>query len=1351
MEGNMQRSPFFQRAPRVKKLVPYKEITIHKPDPMPQKPTFSVEQLLFTIFLALVSVGMYYFIGKRMSSGNNTYMFFMLASSVPMVLSALFPLYIHGKNKKQYKKDLALRETTYKGHLQNHIEELEDLRSQQGKVLHMIDPNPIECVKRVRERQSNLWERSPESEDFLHLRLGIGKVPLSVTIQAPQQQGYEQDPLIEQALQISSEYQSIQKAPVRLPLFKSKIVGIVGDKQERLNVQRLIALQIATHHSPDEVKMVSLFPQSEENQWNWMRWLPHTWDDERQVRFLANDKTQAEQLMEKIFSILNIRKIYKEGDGQKKLNLPIFALFLSAKDFVEEDPIYPLLLKDADTIGACTFLFANRKEELPMQCKQIIEVGQNVGKLIQTFSTGNENVEETDIDFIPDSFSLEDAERMARYMAPVKLKQSASESIPKVLTLFDMFKVKKIEELDIINRWEKHRYPDTFPVPIGVRAGGKEVVLNIHDKIEKKGHGPHGLMAGTTGSGKSEVIQSIIASLAATYHPHEMAFMLIDYKGGGMSNTFEGLPHVIATVTNLVDGNLIERAKVSLKAELVRRQKLFVEAGNIQHIDEYYKSSFKESHPLPHLFIVIDEFAQLKKEQPEFMDELISIAAIGRTLGVHLLLATQKPAGVVDDKIWSNSRFRICLRVQDEADSRDMLKIPNASKITVPGRGYLQVGSDEVLELFQSAYSGADYNPDNEEEMVDCDVYEVKLNGEKKQDKKKKVESSKPKQLQVFNDYLKEQAERAGIRPLQGPWLEPLPTELFLDELYDIENWTNANWEQSKKWLKPVVGKVDDIENQEQFPLELDLEEGHLAIYGQPGTGKTTLLQTVTLSLALTHTPADLQFYFIDFGRMLRDLIKLPHVGGIVQEEEQEKMSRLFRFLMQELMARKDLFSVAGAKTLASYRQSTGHSMPAIVVMIDGYLNFRNTFEEENALLEQLMREGASLGIYFVITANNVGDIFDRVRSNIPSALTFELAEPSDYYMAVGRPTSPPVNLPEGRGLVKGHIPPLMFQGALASKGETEAIRTSSLRALIEKIGHSWNGEPAKTIPELPTEIPLKQLLSTELTDGSSHSIPAGLEVDSLSRFELSLSDGPYFLVGGRVQGGKTTALNSMLLSMASQMAPDELQIYLIDIEPSRGGILSLRNLPHVKGFAMDEESAGRVLTEIREMVDTRKGNSFSLDDLDLDESEVTGSENPAVVLVIDDLDHFNNEILSLSFELKDHMEYILKHGRGKDFYGLFAGEANTLDRLYDDWFKEIKKSKAGFILGTTDSNSIDMLNIRVQHQDRDQELPAGEGFYSTNKFVKVKLALPFTDGVTPRDWTAEIKQRWAETSSILS
>ncbi|MDQ0243747.1 S-DNA-T family DNA segregation ATPase FtsK/SpoIIIE [Bacillus fengqiuensis] len=1344
--AGMEHSPYFQRAPRVKKAMPTKEVTIHRPQPQPQAPSMSVDQLILPIISTGISLGMFYYISTKMSSSSSsTYVLFMLASAIPMVLSFVYSIVSFFRQKRQYKREMQNREEVYQGHLQNHRNELDDLQQQQAKILSQINPSPIECVKRIRERRSSLWERTPESDDFLKIRIGLGEVPFPLHIQVPSEEAYEVDPLIEQAQQIEKDYRVTSNAPVQLPLFESKVVGIVGSREGIMNMVRLIVLQLVTHHSPNELKMASFYTEEGEEQWDWMRWLPHTWDDERQIRFMAKDQENATALFEQLFSTLNIRKIYKDAEEKQQQSVPIWTFFMSASQFAEEDPLVPLLLKEADTIGACTFLFADRKEALPMQCQLIVEVGEKQATLIHTVAKGKESFDHEEYVFTPDVFPLAEAEKMARLMAPIRLKQSSSEAIPKVVTLFDLFGVKKIEELNLSEKWNKNRYPTSLPVPIGFKAGKKEVILNIHDKIDKNGHGPHGLMAGTTGSGKSEVIQTVIASLAANYHPHDMAFMLIDYKGGGMSNTFEGLPHVIATITNLEDENIIERAKVSLKAELVRRQKLFNKAGNVQHIDEYYQSDYRAKAPLPHLFIVIDEFAQLKKEQPEFMDELISIAAIGRTLGVHLLLATQKPAGVVDDKIWSNSRFRICLRVQDDADSRDMLKIPNASRINVAGRGYLQVGSDEVLDLFQSAWSGAPYMEGEQQESIE--VFEVNLNGKKTAEKDEsslKEASSKRKQLDVFNEYVQKVAKDQGITSLQGPWREPLPNDLFLEELMPVKNWTAAEWNETKHWLQPIVGKVDDIQTQQQYALRINLQEGHLTVYGMPGTGKTTFVQTLALSLALTHAPKDLHLYIIDFGKMLKDFAPLPHVGAIIQEEEAEKMTRLFKFLLTELTRRKELFAEIGAKTLSSYRQSGGEHIPAIIVLLDGYLSFRNTFPDENEELELLLREGANMGMYFILTANKVMDIYEKIRSNIPSAISYELADSTDYYYAVGRLQKAPSHLPAGRAFAKGNIPPLMFQTALTSRGTTEAERTEALRQWIKMIKESWSGPKAASVPVLPEQISLKSLLMSEQSGDNQFAV--GLDTETLLPHYFSLNDGPNVLVSGRMEGGVTTSLNTMLLSMAYKLSPEELTVYLIDADPTPDGIMAYRKLPHVKDIGYDVQSIERILGTVQTAISIRTANTFFLDEQV--ESPVL-EEKPKIVVIIDNIEKLVG-LMSFDNLIQSSLEEILKNNKGKDCLVLIGGESGYLSNSYDSGVSEIKKISSGFLLGTTAHDDLQLFNIRLPHHEKDKELSEGEGFFYRRKHTRMKLAYPYMGHDTAEEWVRELQTKWSGSYSSL-
>jgi len=339
------------------------------------------------------------------------------------------------------------------------------------------------------------------------------------------------------------------------------------------------------------------------------------------------------------------------------------------------------------------------------------------------------------------------------------------------------------------------------------------------------------------------------------------------------------LPHLVGTITNL-GGNQTTRALVSIKSELKRRQTIFAQYG-VNHIDSYQKlyHSQKAKEPLPHLVIIADEFAELKSEQPDFMRELVSTARVGRSLGVHLILATQKPAGVVDDQIWSNARFRIS----------------DAANIKQPGRAYIQVGNDEIFELFQSAWSGAGYTPDASEEITTHnEISEVAINGYTRS--ASQIRKAEFTQLQAAVSHIANVAQKENIVRLKGPWLPPLPEKLYLESLLaDVKGcWDGEKWTKADSWLNPVVGLLDDPENQ-------------LIVYGSPGYGKTTFLQTLIMSLALNYSPSDVNIYILDFGvRTLGIFSGLPHVGGTVMVDEEEKLSKLFKFLIKESSPTKE-------------------------------------------------------------------------------------------------------------------------------------------------------------------------------------------------------------------------------------------------------------------------------------------------------------------------------------------------------------------------------------------------------------------------------------------------------------
>lgn len=415
---------------------------------------------------------------------------------------------------------------------------------------------------------------------------------------------------------------------------------------------------------------------------------------------------------------------------------------------------------------------------MPQGCDFIIsQINQDGAKLINTANEALCNV------FNYAKISNNDILSMNSLLAPVEAEEISLEgSLTKNIDLYKLLGIISADDLDLQKRWNSTRVYKSMSVPLGVSKTGI-VYLDLHDKA----HGPHGLVAGTTGSGKSEILQSYILSAATYFHPYEIAFLIIDFKGGGMVNQFKDLPHLLGAITN-IDGKEIDRSLKSIKAELQKRQYLFAEA-EVNHIDKYiqkYKAG-EVLEPLPHLIIIVDEFAELKAEQPDFMKELISAARIGRSLGVHLILATQKPAGQVDEQIWSNSRFKLCLKVQGPEDSNEVLKSPLAAEIKEPGRAYFQVGNNEIFELFQSAYSGAPAQSDDADVKEYC-IYELELSGKKKkvfEQKRKKGDERGKNQLEAIVDHVAKYCEQMGINPLPNICIKALEAKIIYEEQVD--------------------------------------------------------------------------------------------------------------------------------------------------------------------------------------------------------------------------------------------------------------------------------------------------------------------------------------------------------------------------------------------------------------------------------------------------------------------------------------------------------------------------------------------------------------------------------------
>ncbi len=717
MEEIETKKKIFHRSPRTQTRLETEPVVIEEP-PAPnqskQQPLLMTIGPSFTMVLPMMLGSILTSYSSKTAGGSSSLMMYsgLIMSVSSALIGVCWALININYQKKKEKEEELHRFEAYSRYLLKKTDEVKEKYEKNTNLLNQRYLAPTECVT-FDENSPRLWNRNINQQDFLVHRLGIGKLPFQVPIDIPKEKfKLWDDSLNEKPRMIYENYKTLYNVPIEVDLLKRNLIGVVGgrDKVGAIEVARLLSAQIAANNCYTDVKLAYIYDKestADLNQWEFAKWFPHVWSEDKKIRFVASNKQEASDVLYELTKIFRHREEnLKDLSRKEGIIKPHVVLFVSDAKILEGELIAKYVFEKDKNIGLTTVLLTERYENLPNACEYII---QNDGEFQGMYDIYEPEEKHLEIEF--DCLEKEELEKFARKLANIEVQEvEQGGEIPQSLTFLDMFKVNRLEELRVLDRWRKNRTYDNIRGIIGEKAGGAPCYMDVHEKY----HGPHGLVAGTTGSGKSETLQTYMLSLALNYSPDDIAYFIIDYKGGGMANLFEGLPHMVGQISNL-SGNQVRRAMVSIKSENKRRQRVFTENG-VNNINAYTKL-FKNGEatlPVPHLFIIIDEFAELKREEPDFMHELISVAQVGRSLGVHLILATQKPSGTVDDNIWSNSKFRLCLRVQDKQDSMDMLHKPDAAYITQAGRCYLQVGNDEVYELFQSGWSGAGYSEEVE-------------------------------------------------------------------------------------------------------------------------------------------------------------------------------------------------------------------------------------------------------------------------------------------------------------------------------------------------------------------------------------------------------------------------------------------------------------------------------------------------------------------------------------------------------------------------------------------------------------------------------------------------------------
>ena len=1095
--------PDYHRSPRIIYRGSEDKILINPPGQEPAKPS---DELLKLIVPPLTMVGVTVLITLVQPRG-----IYILATVGMSITTMIFSIRGFIKNRKKYKADKKERIDLYRLYLKDKVKELTRLEREQKEGMHYHFPTILELTDLVESYNHRIYEKTPLHFDFLYYRLGLGKIPTSYDLKYGQQErSGKKDALEEEGYALYSRHKKIPDMPIPANLSHGP-VGYIGPRNLVLEQLQLLVMQLATFHSYHDVQFITILPEEEKEQWSWMRWLPHAKLQELNVRgFVYNQRTR-DQVLNSLNQILKLRRSQKEEASHKESTLfhPHYVVLVTDEKLILDHIIMEFFTEDPTELGCSLIFVEDVMSSLSENIQTVINIkDRNTGQLVMEEGV----LKETDfrLDHFPADY---DKERIARTLAPLNHLQNLKSSIPDSVTFMEMYGAETFEDLQVSSRWKKNAPYKSLAVPIGLRGQDDLVQLNLHEKA----HGPHGLIAGTTGSGKSETIQSYILSLAVNFHPHDVAFLLIDYKGGGMANLFKNLPHLLGTITNL-DGVQSMRALASINAEIHRRERLFGEF-EVNHINQYQKK-FKNgeaTEPLPHLFIISDEFAELKVNQPDFIKKLVSIARVGRSLGVHLILATQKPSGVVDDQIWSNSRFKIALKVADRSDSNEMLHTPDAAEITQTGRAYLQVGNNEVYELFQSAWSGADYQPEKDDmgiedhtiylinELGQYEILNEDLSGLEDADEIKEV----PTELDAIVHNIHLLCEEQEIPPVPQPWLPPLKERIALEELEEVQ--PAIAWAQEKS-LSILLGMADIPQAQKQEAVSINLaKDGHVLLYGSPGTGKTTFLQSAGMDLARKFSPKDLTMYLMDFGTNgLAPLSKLPQVADIMPLDQTEKISKFVRIMEKELNRRKKLLADYGVGTLELYRQASGQEEPAIVILLDSYEAFKEEAYEAELfkLLVRISREGLSIGVHLLMTAGRQSNLRAQLYSNFKHQLSLPQNEASEVRTIVGS-TSLAMTMEDikGRALMKREEVDVI-QLALPVPGDNENQVLNNLRQEVASLQEEWTGQRPSAIPMVPEELMVEEFLKLPSVQEAIENgqIPIGLELEMVGSVNISLS-----------------------------------------------------------------------------------------------------------------------------------------------------------------------------------------------------------------------------------------------------
>lgn len=1072
-------SELFKRSPRIQERLPEGKIEIPAPPAEVNKPEIN---WLSTLLPAGVTIAL----AVTMALAFQNTM--MMLYSLPMTLAGVVVSIVNFfRGNRKYRANVEDRKNAYEKKLEEIEEKIKEKREAQKRAMLLSDPSPEECLSIITSRSTKLWCREPNDLDFVSVRLGTGTVPFSVKIDWPREQLIEEDELKKKPGDIYRVNCTIKRMPILCNIRDGGVVGLVGTPELTKSQLQNMIVHLVTHHCYSELKLVCFYNKADQDELNWLADLPHTHASSNGESYVASTQEEADNLFRKFTEEFKQRKqeIQENNSyGSDPQFTPyILFVFFEPKLLKKADPINQFLFIEHG-IGLGCLMAVQKLAQLPKQCAEIISLSDKSGEIYNTTHASERR------SFLPDVISSENRVKIGQSMRPLYCDEGiAVSSLPTKYTFYEMLGIDTISSYDIAEKWSSSDLLSSKlapSAPFGILENGEKIFFNSPPTGDNGG--AHALLAGTTGSGKSEVLLTIILSLALCYPPEEVSFLVIDFKGDSIAGKLTGLPHVRGIITSL-DGSELRRSLISIGAENKKRLKLFKEynerhpeekkkISDIRDYSEKYRNG-QVTEPLPHLFIIVDEFAEMKKQLPDIMDQFLSAAQIGRSLGVHLVLATQSPSGVVDNKIRANIFKQICLKVANKTESRDMINSDSAARIKNPGCGYLR--TDDSLQLFQSAYGGG--------KLVLAD-------------------GNESTQIRETVDAIASYCHSHHIRKLPDVFCQPLPELALFPPVSRDEG-------HSRPFGMIPIGVRDDPAEQFIGEYDLNVFSRNTLIVGSQLMGKTNLLQTILCGAAKMYDPDEVNIYVLDFSSLfLKNYESLPQVGGVVTLQETEKITNLFRLLREQIDQRRQRFMSVGVSTYAAYRESGARDYPQILVMVDDLAAAKNFFPIDNDPLLSICKDGLTLGISVIATATQpVGGM-----SYLPTFANRIALYNNDitvYGALLGHTSLRPKEL-AGRCLVSLDSSVYECQSYLAFESQREIDRAEEIRAFCKQQTIESNGRSAIPIPFIPKDLSAIDAFSKYPDAYINGRIMFGLDYSTVKPLSIKLAALGMMAVSGR-------------------------------------------------------------------------------------------------------------------------------------------------------------------------------------------------------------------------------------------